>query len=253
MLIRLKAAPQARSRDNPVIQVEEEQMGNSVRRSSVLIVSALLAITILSLCMSAVAQTAKDGTVTINGGRNAIFVGPPAYRTSPSNPLPAGVVTIYSNLGKGNNTYNAISGVGILGPDAGQPWPQSVGTAFTPTQDHLAQAVQVGVTYVQGTNGVIVSLNEDSNGIPGKQLAAKTFTNLPAFGSCCILQTGKGASGIPVKANTQYWIVVRPIANDTYCVWNDNYQGLQGTWANNIGQGWTSSYQVLGSMGVYGK
>jgi hypothetical protein len=225
-------------------------MQNRIRRCSFF---TIITVIVLALSTQAIAQTAKNGTVTINGGRNMIFVKPPVYTISPPNTLPAGVIVIYSNLGKGNDTYNAISGVGILGPDAGQMLPQSVGTAFTPTADHLVQAVQVGATYVQGTNGVIVSLNEDSNGVPGKQLAAKSFTNLPSFGSCCTLQTGMGKSGIPVKANTQYWIVLQPIANDTYCVWNDNYQGLQGRWANNTGQGWQSSYQVLESMAVYGK
>ncbi len=218
------------------------------RRSSLIVNFLLLAI---ALSTAAVGQNAKEGTVTINGGRNAIFVHPPAYSISPANPT--GVVTIYTNLGTGNKTYNAISGVGILGPDAGQPLPQSVGTAFTPTKDHLVQAVQVGVTYVQGTNGVIVSLNLDENGVPGKQIAARTFTNLPNFGSCCTLQTGIGQSGYQLKANTQYWIVVQPIANDTYCVWNDNYNGTQGRWANNTGQGWHSSLQVLESTGVYGQ
>lgn len=228
-------------------------MGNSVRHRSFLIVSVLLAIMLVAVCAQTVAQSAEGGTVIINGGRNAIFIRPPIYQASPPNTLPAGVVTIYSNLGKGDKTYNAISGVGILGPNAGQPWPQSVGTAFTPTQNHLVQAVQVGATYVQGTNGVIVSLNEDSDGVPGKQLAASSFTNLPVFGTCCTLLTGKGKAGIPVNANTQYWVVLQPIANDTYCVWNDNYKGIQGRWANNIGQGWGSSYQVLGAMAVYGK
>ncbi len=226
-------------------------MGNTLRRRSSLIVNVLFVA--IALGTLATAQTTKDGTVTINGGRNTIFVKPPAYSPTPSNALPAGVIKIYSNLGTGNNTYNSISGVGILGPDAGQPLPQSVGTAFTPTADHLVQAVQVGVTYVQGTNGVIVSLNEDNSGVPGKALAAKTFTNLPTFGSCCTLQTGKGKSGIQVKANTQYWVVVQPVATDTYCVWNDNFAGTQGTWANNTGQGWHSSFQVLESMAVWGQ
>lgn len=227
-------------------------MGNSVSRLSSVIIG--IAFVVITLAVLSTAQIANDNTVTINGGRNTIFLKPPTYSISHSAALPAGVITIYSNLGKGSNVYNAISGVGILGPNVpGQPLPQSVGTAFTPTADHLVQAVQVGATYVQGTNGVIVSLNEDSNGVPGKQLAAKTFANLPLFGTCCTLQTGVGKSGIPVKANTQYWVVLQPVANDTYCVWNDNYQGLQGQWANNTGQGWHSSYQVLESMAVYGK
>jgi len=219
-------------------------------RSSVIIGIALVVITLATL---ATAQNASDGTVTINGGRNAIFVKPPTFSTLNYQKFPGNSVLIYSNLGRGDQVYNSISGVGILGKDAGQPLPQAVATAFTPTTDQVVQGVSVGVTYVQGTNGVVVSLNEDSNGIPGKQLASQTFLNLPLFGTCCTLQTIKGKSGIQVKANTQYWVEVRPLAADTYCVWNDNIRGVQGTWANTTGLGWHSSFQVLESLAVSGQ
>jgi len=225
-------------------------MEPTIRHRSSVIGSALV---VLALASLATAQTASDGTITINGGRNAIFVKPPTFSTLHHQNLPEKSVVIYSNLGQGDQVYNSISGVGILGPDAGQPLPEAVATAFTPTADHLVQGVSVGVTYVQGTNGVVVSLSEDNSGIPGKQLASETFLNLPLFGSCCTLQTIKGNSGIQVKANTQYWVVVRPVASDTYCVWNDNFRGVQGTWANTTGQGWHSSFQVLESLAVYGQ
>ncbi len=226
-------------------------MGTTIRHRSSVIIGIVLAV--ITLATLATAQTASDGTVTINGGRNAIFVKPPTFSTLHRQNVPGRGVVIYSNLGHGDQAYNSISGVGILGPDAGQPLPESVATAFTPTADHVVQAVSVGVTYVQGTNGVVVSLSEDNDGIPGKQLASETFLNLPLFGTCCTLQTIKGKSGIQVKANTQYWVVVRPIATDTYCVWNDNFWGIQGRWANTTGQGWHSSFQVLESLAVYGR
>ncbi len=197
---------------------------------------------------------ANSGTVTINGGLRSLFVKPPVYSSRPVQSLPAGLVRIYGNLGQGDQTYNSISGPGILGRDvSGQPLPQAVATAFTPTADHVVQVIEVGATYVQGTNGIVVSLNEDNNGIPGKRLAAETFTNLPAFGSCCTLQIARNQAGIPVNANTQYWVVVAPLASDTYCVWNDNYRGIQGTWANDTGQGWHASIQVLESLAVFGQ
>jgi len=215
----------------------------------------------VSLCLmtfagiGAVAQASKDGVLTINGGSRALFLAPPSRIIVPATPLPAGVITIYSNLGKGDQAYNAISGVGILGKDAGQPLPQWVGIAFTPTADHLVQGIQVGATYVSGTNEVALLLDEDNNGIPGAKLHAWELSNLPVFGSCCILQTSKYKAGVPVKAGAQYWVVLRtmPQGTDTYGVWNDNYKGLQGTWANNTGQGWHTSYQVLPAVGVYGQ
>jgi hypothetical protein len=201
------------------------------------------------------AQTTKDGVVTINGGSRAIFLRPPSRILAPSAPLPAGVVTIYSNLGTGDQTYNPNAGVGIVGKDAGQPLPQWVGIAFTPTADHMVQAIRVGATYVSGSNEMALLLDADENGVPGAMLHAWKLSDLPNFGSCCILQTRKYLAGIPVKAGTQYWVVLRtmPQGTDTYGVWDDNFKEIQGTWANNTGQGWHASYQVLPAVGVYGQ
>jgi hypothetical protein len=86
----------------------------------------------------------SDGVVTINGGRNTILMRAPSEAFVPAAPASSKLVKIYSNLGKGKNVYNAISGNGILGPDAGQPWPQSVGCGFRPKADHIVTEIQVG-------------------------------------------------------------------------------------------------------------
>ena len=207
------------------------------------------------VAVAVLAQTSGNGVVTINGGRNTLFLRPPSRVFAPATALPPGVISIYSNLGSGDQAYNPNSGVGILGPDAGQPLPQWVGIAFTPTENHLAQAIRVGATYVSGTNQVALLLDADENGVPGKTLHAWMISDLPEFGSCCILQTRIYKTGIPVQAGTQYWVVLRtmPKGTDTYGVWDDNIKGTQGTWANNTGQGWHSSYQTLPSVGVYGQ
>lgn len=219
-----------------------------------------LSISVVVLCLVVCAQTGafgqtnKEGVVAINGGSKTLFLKPPSRILLPVAPLPKGVV-IYSNLGKGEQTYNAISGVGIVGIDAGQPLPQWVGIAFTPKADHLVQAIQVAATYVSGSNEMALLLDADANGVPGATLHAWMLSNLPEFGSCCVLQTRIDQGGIPVKAGVQYWVVLRtmPKGTDTYGVWNDNFKGIQGTWANNTGQGWHSSYQVLPGVGVYGQ
>ena len=196
-----------------------------------------------------------DGVVTINGGRNAIFVGRPSESFTPAEDASSNLVTIYSNLGKGSKVYSKISGYGILGPDAGQPWPQSVGCGFKPKANHTVTEIQVGAGYVKGTNALVVSLNEDNKGIPGKALHTWNFSNLPTFGTCCKLQTAKYAKGIAVKKGKLYWVVLAPVKKDTttYDTWDNNYAGTQGTFSNNIGSGWNSSYQVLGAFGVFGK
>jgi hypothetical protein len=213
----------------------------------------LLSCFLTFLTITATAQNKKDGVVIINGGARAIFVKP-AVQTQELPTHPKGVV-IYTNLGQGEQAYNPNSGVGIVGPDAGQLFSQWVGIPFTPKGNHLVQAIQVAATYVSGTNEMGLLLTADANGVPGKTLHAWELSNLPDFGTCCTVQTRVYETGIPVKGGTQYWVVLRttPSGSDTYGVWDDNFAGTEGTWANNTGQGWSSSYQTLAAMGVYGQ
>ena len=215
---------------------------------------------ILSFCVVVFASTAlcaqnKDGVLTINGGTRVLFLKPPTRIANSDDNLPAGLKVIYSNLGHGDQAYSSFAGVGIVGKDAGQPLPQWVGIAFTPKTDSVVQVVRVGAGYVSGTNQVAILLDEDDHNTPGHKLHAWAVSNLPEFGTCCVLQTKGDADGIAVKGGTQYWVVLRtlPQGSDTYGVWNDNYQELEGTWANNTGQGWHTSYQALPAVGVYGK
>src|SRR5262249_33271166 len=116
--------------------------------------------------------------------------------------------------------------------------------------------IQVGATHLQGTNALVVSLNEDRNGHPGKVLHTWHFKNLPVVWSCCTLQTAKYAQGIPVKKGKLYWVVLRPnkLYQDTWDIWADNIAGKQGKYfSNNIGSGWDTSYQMLSAVGVFGK
>jgi hypothetical protein len=200
------------------------------------------------------AQASNDGVITINGGRDTILLRAPSQAFVPAVPQSSKLVTIYSNLGKGNNVYNSFAGYGILGVDAGQPWREWVGCGFRPRADHTVTEIQVGASYVQGTNGLVLSLNEDNNHRPGKALHTWHFAGLPSFGSCCTLETGKIATGIKVKKGRMYWVVLRPSATDTYDVWNNNFKGVQGAFSNNIGPGWTEqSFQTLTAFGVFGK
>lgn len=207
------------------------------------------------LSLSASAQAPQDGVITINGGKDTVLMKPWSTTITPAELVPPGLVTIYSTLGTGKNVYNAGSGNGILGPDAGQLYPEWVGNAFQPTADHVVKVIRVGATYVSGGNAVVLSLNEDNNNRPGKALATWHFANLPQFGSCCILLTAKSTAGIQVKKDTIYWVVIKtsPQHLDTYAVWNNDWNGLQGLWSNDIGSGWEpGSYQQLNAFGVFG-
>jgi hypothetical protein len=204
----------------------------------------------------AVWAQAGNGVVKIDGGRNAILMRAPSQPFTPAAPASSKLVTIYSTLGKGSHVYSTLSGFGILGTDTGQMLPEMVANGFRPNADHVVTEVQVGATHLQGTNVLVVSLNEDNYGVPGRPLHTWHFSNLPMVWSCCTLQTGKYAKGIPVKKGKLYWVVLRPEEKfqDTWDVWADNYAGKQGRmWANNTGSGWSASYQMLGAVGVFGK
>jgi hypothetical protein len=202
------------------------------------------------------AQVTRDGVITINGGKTTVFMKAPTLTAAPQEGLEPGLVIIYSNLGKGDHVYDAIAGMGILGPDTGQPWPESLAFALVPTKDRIVKKIQVGVTHVSGDNSVVLSLNKDNAGLPGRSLQHWRFVNLPVFGSCCTLQTAKSKQGIPVKKGKTYWVVLRPTAEglDTWDVWNNDYNGTSGRFSNNLGDGWLDGgIQQQGAFGVFGQ
>ena len=209
---------------------------------------------LLLAAMAAYSQAMKDGVITINGGRTTVYMKPLSGFT-PARPHAAGLVTIYSNLGTGTNVYNGLAGTGVLGRDVpGQPRPEWLAFAFTPTAEHTVTQIQVGVTYSSGTNEVVMSLNADNGGLPGAALQEWHFQNLPAFGTCCTLQTATSA-GIPVHQGKQYWLVLRnrAISQDTWDVWNNDFNNVQGTFSNNTGQGWVpGGIQQQGAFGIFG-
>jgi len=220
------------------------------------VTSLAVVVLLLLTSLAAFAQANKDAVITINGGTTAVYMKAPEQSFVPAAPHSAKLVTIYSNFGPKGHTYDGSVGYGILGTDAGQPWTQSVGCGFKPKANHTVTEIQVGVTYVQGTNTMVLSLREDKNHRPGKVLHSWHFSNLPTFGTCCTLQTAKYAKGIPVTKDKMYWVVVAPDPKyqDTYDVWNNAFNDPQGPFSNNIGSGWAKqSLQTLTNFGVFGK
>lgn len=208
------------------------------------------------LGLAALAQDAKDGVITINGGQTVVYIRAPSYIPSLT-PFPESkLVKIYSNLGTGKNVYNGSVGNGVVGPKAGQDHWVWVGNGFRPKADHTVTEIQVGVTYVQGTNGVTMSLNDDNHDRPGKALHTWQFVNLPKFGTCCRLQTGKLTKGIKVKKGKVYWVVLRTSAKtqNTWDVWNYDFNGQQGLFSVTNGSGWSKGgIQQQDAFGVFGQ
>jgi len=134
----------------------------------------------------------------------------------------SGLVTIFSNLASKypKGQYWCCSGYNVMGPSQGEQW---MAAAFTPAANHTVTRIEVAVGYSQGkTNGVVVSLNSDKNGVPGKALKTWNASGLPRFGTCCMLVAKSDSAGIPVSAGKQYWVVLSTNSHelDTVDAWN---------------------------------
>ena len=153
----------------------------------------------------------------------------------------AGLVTIFNSLASRypKGEYWCCSGYNVMGPNQGTLW---MGAAFTPDADHTVTKLEIAVGWSDGTNGVDISLNSDSNGMPGKALKTWSVTGLSRFGTCCSLVTVSDKRGIPISGGKQYWVVLKTNDNETDTVdaWNieDADQVDQATLASYDGTQW---------------
>lgn len=171
----------------------------------------------LALAGAAAFAGTKDGLSFRNEGRE-VFSHGPILSYTPADLSDPGLVKIYDGLASKDpkGVYWASLGATITGPNAAQGFQEYwAATAFTPTTDHTVTKIEIAVSYIRGTNGVVVSLNADSNGLPGAPLKTWHLTNLPKFLSCCTLDTATDTKGIPVTGGTQYWVVVSTDSGDT--------------------------------------
>src|SRR5262249_24366450 len=82
-----------------------------------------------------------------------------------------GLVTIFSSLASKypKGVYWCCEGYNVMGPNsgAGEQW---MAAAFTPDVDRTVTKIEVGAGWSDGTKGIVISLNDDNNGIPGNAL-----------------------------------------------------------------------------------
>lgn len=209
-----------------------------------------LALLVTGATTMAVAQTEGGDKGTVVRGKNAwmtIVTQPaksfPVPTTTPySNPQ--GQVTIYGHLADAypNGLYWCCGGYNVMGPNsgAGVQW---IAAAFTPSANHTVTQIDVGAGFSQGTtNGIVLSLNLDNKGKPGKALKTWNVSGLPSFGTCCGVTTGT-TSGIPITGGKQYWVVLKTNSSelDTVDGWNfdDTDQVDNVTVASFTGTKWT--------------
>lgn len=112
-------------------------------------------------------------------------VAHPAESVTPANRKTAGLVTIFSSLVSKypNGEYWCCTGHNVMGSNSGAGI-QWTAAPFTPDANHTVTSIEVAAGYSQGTtNGVVLSLNLDRKGKPGKVLKTWNIKGLPRFGA----------------------------------------------------------------------
>jgi hypothetical protein len=186
----------------------------------------ILTLAVLALASLTAFAANQDGIVVTKDGRMTIATKPSRSITrTPSDD--AGLVKIFDNIGTAypKGTYWCCEGYTITGPSGLTNFPEYwEAGAFTPSADHTVTRVRVAVGWAGGTNGLVLGLYSDANGVPGTSLKSWALSNLPQFGTCCTVETKGDSAGIAVKANTQYWIVLKTNNNEstTFAAWNVN-------------------------------
>jgi hypothetical protein len=230
------------------------------------LVASLLALVILA---TAVSTLAADHSNLILGDREVI-VAHPSQVTTPGVPHDASLSTIAGTLS--DYPYGVffccytyyITGLTNLLNGVPEYW-QAV--PFTPAANMTVKEVEASVVWAEGTNAVVLSLNSDSSGLPGKTIHTWHVKNLAIIGSCCQLATGKSKTGIAVKKGTQYWLVVSTNSNDSniFAAWALNSTDMRShpfaSYCNDSKQGscngtsgkWTAVSGVLPGYAVLGQ
>ncbi len=219
-------------------------------------VSALVFATLL-LCGHPFAQSFGNGRFVLLAGtpasvsmNSAIGVG----ETKASADDGAGLYTIFNNFGKKPKCYNS-SGDGwvVAGEDSEFGQSQYIAMSFTPKADATVTKLKLGMLWTTGTRGVVISLNEDSGGLPGNPIHTWVTSRVGKFGSYpCLYTLVKDGQGLPVQKGTQYWVVAAATGTE----WDDwvfTYKGTMGEFAyDESDEGWTLENFYLATFAVLG-
>jgi hypothetical protein len=186
----------------------------------------LLCLAVLTLIgVTALALGTKSNFITTNDGRLAIATKGPSVITPYEARSDAGAKVIAGNLSTYKyGTYFCCFGntIAQLGSN-GFPFTSWVAIPFTPAADATVTKFEASVGTFENPSEFELSLRADDNGVPGKVLKSVHIVNPATYGTCCTLDVGKDAAGIPVTAGTQYWIAATTTAKDVF----------EGGWAFN--------------------
>jgi len=214
-----------------------------------IIARTLLGLAALTLvAATAMAADNAKSTITINGGRDTVFMGAPSHVTA-SKPCTKG--KFYDNICNGSIN----SGEGWTISD-GSP----IDTEYTPANQIIAlksgttKKVAVEVGFVTGTNGAIVILDKDCKGLPcgtidKTHLCQGKISNLFNFGSAPVPEPLKCKAKL--KKGKPYWVYNQADAN-SWLAWDLSTTATGGlVEGTNDVWGSPSSGQPVGGLAIY--
>lgn len=217
---------------------------------------SMLCLALVLLASLTASAAGEDGITTAKDGRQTIAIKPVSPFVPLQSDFAAGLVRIYDNSSRYPlGVYWCCNGWTVSGSGSPTNTTYAEATPFTPSSNATVEKIAVAVGYVSGTNEVTISLNVDNGSLPGSSLASANVSNLPPFASCCQFEVANFATGVPVTAGTQYWVVVQTTTptSDTSAAWNDNdtNQTLQpfAYYSNGL---WQSAEGILGAFAVVG-
>ncbi len=138
--------------------------------------------------------------------------------------------TIFNDFG---SAYSYNSDTRLAGEGFSEPGGYfTAANPFTSTGDFNLTQIDVAVANnFSRSESFAVDLDSDNGGTPGSVLESWTVTGpLPAFGTCCGIETLTASSSIQFSAGAQYWLVISPAdpSSDVEDVWNFNNTGATG-------------------------
>lgn len=218
--------------------------------------SLLLCGALLMIASGMLAAQDGEGIIRINGGSMTIALHPNPQKIEQPAEDSASFVTIYSDLGTETNVYLPSIGWSVTGPEVPGGKVESA-TPFTPKHDFNLVLIKVAILTASGTNGVTLSLNQDSGGKPGTAIRTWNLVNLPEFPGCCNLDLARLEETVRVEKGVQYWVVASTddATQDASDSWNMNSLSIFGTVGQRFGNGaWevTEGSALLPAISVLG-
>ena len=219
---------------------------------------------VLLLASLPLPAASKNGIVVSQNGRQMIATQTPS-QVIPAIEDDAKLATISGNLSTYKyGTFFCCFGWTIAGPNSELGLGQYIAVPFTPSKTMHVNKVEAAVGYYTANVPVTLSVNEDSNGLPGNPIKSWNAKVPYPYGECCTLVSASSKAGVPVTGGTQYWLVVGASTDnsDFYGGWADNTTDMRlhvlasvciGTACGSGNGKWEVGDDVLPAYAVLGK